>query len=69
MARVEPEDLEGLDVEPDEVKVPRRQQSATFRITAEKNANLGEQVIEFSATTEAGDDVRLDVRVKVVPGP
>jgi hypothetical protein len=69
VAPVEPGDLKGLNVAPDEVKVPRRQQQATFRITAKKNANLGEQVIEFSATTEAGDDVRLDVRVKVVPGP
>jgi hypothetical protein len=67
---VAPAEMEGdgLDVNPDEVKVAKGQQSATFRVTAEKDAAFGEQVIHFSATTDAGEDVRLDVRVNVVRG-
>ena len=62
------ENLDGIDVDPDEVKTAGWQTTATFRIIADEDAKLGEQVIHFSATTAAEEEVTLDVRVNVVRG-
>jgi hypothetical protein len=60
------DDAADFDVTPDEVKAPAMQTVAVFKVTAEEDAKLGEQVITFSASTDADEEVSIDVRVKVV---
>jgi predicted Zn finger-like uncharacterized protein len=62
------EELDGLDLDPDEVKVLGGQATATFKVTAERDADFGERELKFSAGSDDGDDVDFTVRVKVVGG-
>jgi predicted Zn finger-like uncharacterized protein len=64
-----PEELDGLKVDPAEgQEVPGGQAAVTFKVKADADADLGEQTITFNATTDAGEEVSLDVRVKVERG-
>ena len=67
-AEEEMEEAGDLVIQPATMRLPAWQQTATFQVTADEDADPGDKVVHVTATTGLGDEVRLDVRVKVVPG-
>lgn len=53
---------------PDTVVRPGMPGVVTFNITAERNADFGDQVVTLSADSGAGDDITLDIPVRVIRG-
>jgi hypothetical protein len=68
LVTVEADALADLTVDQAEVNLLAGQSVATFQITADDDAVFGEKVVHVSASSDAGGQVLLDLRVTVVPG-
>jgi hypothetical protein len=65
VVKAEADDDDDITVTPEEVSVPPNQTVATFQVKAEKDAAEGVKTVHVSATSNAGDEVLLDLKITV----
>jgi hypothetical protein len=62
------DDDDDISVTPEEVTLLPNQTVATFQVKAEKDAAVGVKTVHVSATSNAGDEVLLDLKITVDRG-